>query len=260
MSNAKVQGELWGKSPHGWAEIQEPQHAPLWDAMMNAAMVGSKTRMLDAGCGGGNSSAMAAARGARVTGIDAAEGLLNYARKRVPNSDFRVGDIEYLPFEDDEFDVVFAANSVQFPTDSRNTLRGFARVCVPNGRIVAGLFGPPERVAYTSVLAAQRAVLPEPPSGKGPFELSAPGALEALFAKADLNVLGSGEVNCPFRYDSFETFFQAITSAGPTQGLISAIGAEKVRSVLKEGSEPFTQADGQIVIEPNIFIYVVASP
>jgi hypothetical protein len=37
-------------------------------------------------------------RGALVSGIDAAEGLVAIARERVPDGDFRVGDIESLPF------------------------------------------------------------------------------------------------------------------------------------------------------------------
>ena len=29
MDTSKIQGELWGKAPQGWAEIQEPMHRPL---------------------------------------------------------------------------------------------------------------------------------------------------------------------------------------------------------------------------------------
>jgi hypothetical protein len=60
------------------------------------------------------------------------------------------------------------------------------------------LFGPPEKVAFSAIQKAVRDTLPEPPSGAGPYELSAPGKLEGLFTKAGLNVLKSGEVDCPF--------------------------------------------------------------
>ena len=148
MGTSKIQGELWGEAPRGWVEIQEPMHMPLWEAMLNATEVGSVTHFLDAGCGGGGASVLAAERGAHVSGLDAAGGLIKFARERVSNGDFRVGDIESLPFEDDAFDVVFAANSVQYLGDRIAALRELGRVCKPEGRIVAGLFGPPEKVVF----------------------------------------------------------------------------------------------------------------
>ncbi len=133
MGTAEFQGKHWGKASKHWATIQEPLHGPLWEAMLDAALVGSGTRMLDAGCGGGGASFLAAQRGAEVSGIDAAEQLVAFARERLPNRDFRVGDIEYLPFEDDAFDAVFAANSLQFSGDRIATLREFGRVCAQGG-------------------------------------------------------------------------------------------------------------------------------
>jgi SAM-dependent methyltransferase len=198
--------------------IQEPQHRPLWDAMLDETDVGSGTRVLDAGCGGGGASLLMTERGADVSGIDAAEGLITIARRRVPGVDFRVGDIEVLPYEHEAFDVVFASNSVQYSADRVATLRGFARVCRSGGRIVAGLFGSPERVAWRAIFGAVRDTLPEPPAGGGPFELSMPGVLEALFEDAGLDVVGGGEVDVPFQYADFETFWRALSSAGPSQG------------------------------------------
>ena len=86
-------------------------------------------------CGGGGASILAAERGAQVSGLDAAEGLIAFARQRVSNGDFRVGDIESLPFDDDSFDVVFAANSVQYSEDRVAALRELGRVCTPGGRM-----------------------------------------------------------------------------------------------------------------------------
>jgi len=54
--------------------------------------------------------------------------------------------MEHLPYKDEQFDAVFAANSVQFSGNPVATVREFARVCRPQGRIVAGLFGSPAQV------------------------------------------------------------------------------------------------------------------
>ena len=141
MRKSEIQGELWGKSPNGWAEVQEIQHKPLWNAMLDATEVGIKTTLLDVGCGAGGSSVLAKKRGAEVYGIDVAEGLLSFAIQRVPKGFFQVADIENLPYEDNMFDVIFVANSLQYSEDRIAALHELKRVCKPNGRIIAGLFG-----------------------------------------------------------------------------------------------------------------------
>lgn len=259
MGTSKLQGELWGKSPQGWAEIQEPMHAPLWEAMLNAVEVAPGTRFLDAGCGGGGASVLAAKRGAQVSGLDAADGLIGFARERVSSGDFRVGDIESLPFKDASFDAVFAANSVQYAGDRIAALRELGRVCAPGGRIVAGLFGPPEKVEYRAIFKAVRDAMPEPPPGGGPFELSAPGKLEELFEEAGLKTMESGEADCPFSYPSFETFWRANVAAGPFQGMLRVISEEQLKSAVHEATATFRQDNGGILIQPNIYKYVVAT-
>jgi hypothetical protein len=57
---------------------------------------------------------LAASLGARVSGIDAAEPLLVIARARVPHGDFRLGDLEELPFAERSFDLVTGFNSMQY--------------------------------------------------------------------------------------------------------------------------------------------------
>ena len=69
---------------------------------------------------------LAAERGARISGLDAAEALIAIARERLPEGDFRVGDMEDLPFENEVFDVVIAASSLQFSEDRVAALRFFS--------------------------------------------------------------------------------------------------------------------------------------
>jgi trans-aconitate methyltransferase len=62
-----------------------------------ATGIGEGVSVLDVGCGSGEFCELAAARGARVSGIDAAAGLIEVARRRLPEADLRVGAIEQLP-------------------------------------------------------------------------------------------------------------------------------------------------------------------
>jgi len=227
--------------------------------MLTAAGVGPGTRLLDAGCGGGGASLLAARRGAKVAGVDAAGSLIDIAKKRLPDGDFRVGDLQELPFDDDSFDAVVAASSLQYTQDRVATLRELKRVCDPGGRILVALWSTPEEVEYRVVFKAVRDSLPEPPPGKGPFELSHPGALEELIEAAGMKVAGSGKAVCPFEYESFDVFWRANVSAGPLQAALGSVSEEALASAVKAAVAAHTRPDGSIRME-NQFRYVVGVP
>ena len=257
MGSAAIQGELWGKLPSNWANLQEPKHQPLWEAMLDAAQVTAGTRFFDAGCGGGGGAVLARRRGALVSGLDAAEPLIQIARERVPDGDFRTGDLEALPFADGAFDVVFAANSVQYTADRLAALRELKRVCTVDGRLVAGLFSVAEKVQFRVFFKAIRDSLPEPPPGDGPFGLSTAGVLEGLITQAGFQVIGSEEVSCPFQYGSFEALWEANVGAGPVQAALHAVSADQLKAAVQQAIEPFRRGDGSIYMD-NAYRYVTA--
>lgn len=79
-----------GNRARDWAEIQERMLAPLYEAVYERLEVGSGTRLLSLGCGSGLALLIAAARGARVTGVDTDLERLALARTRLlpdPGSD-----------------------------------------------------------------------------------------------------------------------------------------------------------------------------
>jgi ubiquinone/menaquinone biosynthesis C-methylase UbiE len=82
---------------------------------------------------------MAADRGAIVAGVDAAGPLIEVAAERTPEGDFRVGDMETLPWPDDSFDIVTGFSSFQFADDkaralgeARRVSRGQVAVVIPS--------------------------------------------------------------------------------------------------------------------------------
>jgi len=259
MGSAEMQGELWGGAPRDWAELQEPMHEPLWNAMLDAAGVRPGSRFCDAGCGSGGASVLAAERGAIVSGLDASAPLLEVARERLPDADFRVGDMENLPFPDGAFDAVIAASSVQYCADRIAALRELSRVCARDGKVVVGLWGAPEGVEYRVVFAAVRDALPEPPPGKGPFELSVDGVLSGLISEAGLKIQGRGEVVCPFRYPAFEVFWRANSAAGPLQAALRKVSEEVLRERLRDALADQYGPDGSLSFH-NTFQYFVAAP
>lgn len=228
--------------------------------MMEATEIGSGKHVLDIGCGAGHSSELIKTAGATVIGVDAAQGMVDHATKTFDGIDFQVGGLEELAFEDNEFEVVFAANSVQYAADLGTALGELKRVCKPGGSIVAGLFGPSESVSYTPVIAALGQFMPKPPPGAkpgGPFRLSAPGVLEEGFTSAGIEVLSTGQANCPFEYGSWDQLWRFSRAAGPTQMAIGLAGLEAVEEATHEAVEPFIAEDGSITFDSNVFIFVV---
>src|SRR5687767_12115659 len=114
--SAQHWGPLWGSRPRDWAANEE-QQAPTYEEAIRRVGIGPGRRVLEVGCGSGVFLRLAADRGAEVFGLDASEALLELARARVPEADLRLGDMQFLPYEDDEFDVVCGFNSFFFAAD-----------------------------------------------------------------------------------------------------------------------------------------------
>src|SRR2546423_14321385 len=125
---AGVQGRLWDVRADEWAEIQERQTRPAFEAALEALAPQPGTRMLDVGCGSGLALRLAADRGADVSGLDASEGLLEHARRRVPGAPVVQGELEELPFEDGSFDAVTGFNSFQYAARPAGALTEAVRV------------------------------------------------------------------------------------------------------------------------------------
>ena len=150
----EVHGRLWGTQARDWADFMEGTCRPVFEAALDRTGVGPGTRYLDVGCGSGMAAAMAAARGADVSGVDAAEGMLSIARERVANGDFRRGDLEDLPFADDTFDVVTGINAFQYAGNPVAALSEAGRVAKRDGRVVVAAFGNPDGMGAATLIGA----------------------------------------------------------------------------------------------------------
>ena len=259
MGTAERNAALWGARPRDWAEVQEGQVRPLYDAVLDDLRIGGGTRLLDVGCGAGLATQLAAERGARVSGFDATAPLVQVARERVPEGDFRLGDMERLPYDDDSFDAVTGFNSFQFADDPAVALREAARVAVPGAQIAIATWGPEDSCEARAVLQAQGELLPpRPPGSPGPFALSEPGRLAELVERAGLRAGSAHDVECVWRYPDVETAMRGMKAAGPGTAAISAAGEERVDEVLRGALARFTQDDGAVAIR-NVFRYSIAT-
>jgi len=113
-------------------------------AMLELAGDVTGRRILDAGCGSGPLFAALRDRGAIVTGIDASDGMLEQARRRLgPDADLRVADLgNPLLFPDDAFDDVIASLVLHYLQDWGPTLAELRRVLTLGGRLIVSVDHP----------------------------------------------------------------------------------------------------------------------
>ncbi len=80
--------------------------------------------------------------GVDVTGVDISEEMVKTAAEHAEKAglshkvQFRLGDSQCLPFEDNSFDVVINECAVGIPDDSQKVLHEMVRVVKPDGRIL----------------------------------------------------------------------------------------------------------------------------
>jgi SAM-dependent methyltransferase len=219
----------------------------------------SGKKLLDAGCGSGMFLQLARRESAQVAGIDAAQGLLDVARERVPDADLRAADLEELPFERHTFDVVTAFNALQYAADPRRALAELGRVCSKGGRVLVGQWADPARNQSEAVFVNLRKLAPPPPGTPAPLGLSGAGQLEALMVECGLRPIAWGEARAPFTYDSLEDAWRAQASAGPVVRVVQAVGEERARQTVIDSFRDGLQPDGSVRHE-NVFRWVVAEP
>lgn len=258
MSSMEVQGQLWGVAARDWAEYQESRLAAVWDQMLDLLQVERGKTLADLGCGAGGASRLAVERGAQVYGLDAAPQMIEIAREIAPGGEFRVGDLEDLPYSDDTFDAVLAANSIQFAGDPQNALGEVRRVCRPDSRVAVTVWGLPENCDATPMFQAVIGVLPERPPGGGPFALSMPGVLDGMLEQAGLEKQDERIVPSTMAYEDMPTAWRAMRSAGPLQGAIRAVGEDVVHDAVVDALAQFQRPDGRVELN-NEFKVVVAA-
>jgi SAM-dependent methyltransferase len=189
------------------------QLMPAAEALVETTAPRSGEHVVDVGCGTGNAALLAAARGARVTGVDPAARLLEVARGRAAaaglDAEFVAGEGASIPVGDGEADAVVSVFGVIFAPDPAAALTEMARVCAPEGRIVLSGWIPDgaiSRMARISRDAVARA-LGTLPTG-APFPWHERDALAEVLEPHGFT-LTSEERSISFSGDSPEQYLDA---------------------------------------------------
>lgn len=258
VGSASVQGDLWGVRARDYAEVQEPTFLPLYESVLARPEIAKASSILDVGCGPGLAAQVFSRRIGRVAGADATAPFIEIARRRAPGGDFRVAEMEALPYDDGAFDAVTSFNAFQYAASPVSALREARRVVRAGGIIVMAVWGLPESCEAAGHLKALGSLMPPPPPGApGPFALSDETKLKALASEAGLTPGAIVDVACPWVYPDIETALRGMLSAGPAERAIRASSFELAREAVAGAIESYRTETGGYRLD-NTFRYLVA--
>jgi len=191
--------DAWdGEEGAYWAE-----HADHFDRsvaayhrrLLEAAAIEPADRVLDVGCGTGQTTRDAgrAARRGTALGVDLSSRMLAVARHRaaaeqLTNVVFEQADAQIHPFEPASFDVAIGRTSAMFFGDLVAGLRNVAVALRPGGRLALLTWQGPEHnqwlTSFAHALTGGRGLPAAPPNAPGPFALSQPDRVREVLTAA----------------------------------------------------------------------------
>jgi len=188
--------EFWnGDAGATWARRQQRMDAllaPISDAAMQACRIATGDRVLDVGCGCGDTTLRMSQRGALATGVDVSQPMLARARERATAgahaASFIHGDAAVTSFAT-KYDLLFSRFGVMFfdaPTAAFTNLRRALRA---GGALCFVCWQPVQRNAWiwTPMTAARPLLPPQPtpdPRAPGPFAFADPDYVREILGGA----------------------------------------------------------------------------
>ena len=161
-----------------------------WKAVIDAYLA-RDMRVLDAGCGAGDLSLLAARRGATLTCVDASPAMVGEARRTLsglsPTPTFHRADVRHLPLSDGSYDAVMASSVLEYVAPLDAALMEFRRVLRPDGLLLCSL--PNRKSLYRQVEGLVVRMTGRPAYRRHVNENVYCADLERLFDKAGFQII-----------------------------------------------------------------------
>lgn len=255
------QATAWN-GPEGahWAEQSgrdDAVNGELTGALLTAAEIGPGDRVIDIGCGAGESSRQAARRAAqgRVLGIDLSAVMLEHARAAataagLPNVAFVQADAQVHPFADGQFDVAISQFGIMFFTEPVAGFENIGRALRPGGRIA--FLCPREMAANVWYVAPLAALQTRLGSGGLPdsqmFSLADPAHLTEVLTRAGFVDVRPQPLDVPMGFGATaDVAAEFYLGSGPVRAVLERnpeLTAESAREVLVQALRPYESPDG----------------
>lgn len=208
-------GRYWATHPKRFDQGIAAYQRPFFDA----AAIGKADRVLDIGCGAGQTTRDAArlASSGSALGVDLSSALLEFARRTaasegLDNVTFDQGDAQIYPFEPGAFDLAISRNGSMFFSDKIAAFTNIARALREDGRLVLLTWQPMAKQEWTTefrtALAAGRELPTPPPEGSHPWSLSDPDRVREILGSSGFTDVDLADVHKTmwFGHDAEDAF------------------------------------------------------
>ncbi|MFL6073223.1 MAG: class I SAM-dependent methyltransferase [Mycobacteriales bacterium] len=240
------------------ADLFDAEIAPHHRRFMAAAGVRAGDRVLDVGCGTGQSTrdAARAAAGGGVVGVDVSAAALAYGRQVTRSEGLRgVGylcaDAQAYPFPPEHFDLGISRFGVMFFADPVAAFANIGRALRPGARLVMLVWQGRDRNEWPAAVRralAPGTAAPPPAPGSDPFSLGDPAVAAGLLAAAGFVDVAFAEVDEPVYYGpDTATAEELVLGLREPTALLAALepaAAERARDRLRDLLEAHRTADG----------------
>ncbi|MBI3969607.1 MAG: class I SAM-dependent methyltransferase [Chloroflexi bacterium] len=221
-----------------WTRHEEHYNAsirPHGLRLLDAAQISPEDRILDIGCGCGESTRAAArvAVSGSALGVDLSARMIERARERsraegLTNTTFEQGDAQVYAFEAQAFDLAISRTGAMFFADFRAAFANIGCALRSGGRLSILSWQELRKNEWLKALRGALAVgraLPEPPVGApGPFGLSDPNATRRILTEAGFGQIQFEEVNEPIRLGAnADDSYGFLSTSGMVRGLLNGL-------------------------------------
>lgn len=261
--------KYWNERGPTWVQLQDrldQQLRPLGDRVIERAAVAAGERVLDIGCGCGDSTLRLAQRvgtAGAVVGVDISAGMLQRAAERARSAGLAQvawvnADAQTHRFTAPPFDVVFSRFGVMFFADPTAAFTNLRTALRPGGRLafVCWQALPENPWMFVPLMAAlQHVQLPAmpPPDAPGPFAFADRDRVRTILATAGFGAIDFEAVQERMTVGGGAGLEEAVDFMllmGPTGQLLREAGGElvaQVRSSVRDALSPYMTENGLVM-------------
>jgi SAM-dependent methyltransferase len=258
------QAQHWdGDEGDHWVRYQQRYDAmtgTFTDSLLTAAAIEAADRVLDIGCGNGQTTRLAARRASRglALGIDLSSAMLDRARQDtadegLTNARFEQADAQVHPFSPPAFDVALSRFGVMFFDDPVGAFTNIGRALRTGGRLAFLCWQEALRNEYIAVpLGAALAHVPVPelggPEAPGPFSLADPGRVDEVLTRAEFEQVATAPLEGQMWLGKdADDAVEFLGGTGLARALLESVEpavAQRALDAVRDALRPYERPDG----------------
>jgi SAM-dependent methyltransferase len=244
-----------------WVDQQlehDRQLEPFGRAVLGAAAIGSRSSVLDIGCGCGATTLQAARVGKEVLGVDVSKPMIDRARadavtRGIANVEFLEADAQTHRFGVERVDIAISRFGVMFFDNPVAAFSNIATTLRPDGRLVFCCWQAlthNDWLLLPAMAAAEHLPLPDTTAGPGVFSLAEPDTVVSVLGSAGFSDVTLESMEFPILVaggGTVEHALEFLMRTGMARAMFrdaDADRADRARSAIREVLTEHHQGEG----------------